>query len=97
MWTILGSIAAWLINFLIGKFFPGHPKITPEVVAQAQLDRGDILTSQKVARDEANQIRSNVGTSLNSNPVAGPGGVYAHDANERPSSAGDDLPGGGIK
>lgn len=100
MWfTILGSIAAALVNGLLRIFFPAHPTITPEVVAQAQRDRADILQSQKAARDEADKIRSKVGTSLNSPPVVGGGtGVFTHDGNERPDHGGSgDNPNSGSR
>lgn len=88
--TILGSVAAALVNTLLRMFFPGHPQITPEVVAQAQKDRADTLASQIKARKDADALREEISTKLAKGAIAGgsagvPDGdrLHQHDANER--------------
>lgn len=75
MWTLLGTVVAAIVNALLGRFFPGHPKVTPEVIAQAHKDRADTLQSQKDARREAETVRRDV----DSRP---PDELRQHDANE---------------
>lgn len=91
MWTLLGSVAAAIVNVLLGRFFPGHPKVTPEVVAQAQRDRADVLQSQKDASKDGEKLRQEVrvgaglGPASGAGPVVGSGGsLLKHDANELP-------------
>lgn len=86
MMTLLGSIAAAMCNWLLGRFFPSHPQVTPEVIAQAQKDRADVLQSQKDARANAISLRADVDNSVHTgSDSSGPGsGVYTHDANELP-------------
>lgn len=88
MWiSLLMSVAASVANALIGRFFPGHPKVTPEVIAQAQQDRADVLQSQKDARREADAMRADVRDRVARAAVdpAHPS-VFKHDANELPPS-----------
>lgn len=75
MWTLLASVAAAIVNALVGRFFPGHPQVTPEVIAQAQKDRADTLQSQKDAHREAETVRRDFA----SRP---PDELRKHDANE---------------
>ena len=75
MANLLGSIVAIIVNALLGRFFPAHPKVTAEAVAQAQKDRGDTLQSQKDAHREAETVRRD----LDSRPVDE---LRQHDANE---------------
>lgn len=79
--NLLSAVVAAIVNALLGRFFPGHPKITPETVAQAQRDRADTLQSQKDASREADHIRTDMRDNLSGDPQ----GVFKHDANERPS------------
>lgn len=79
MSNLLGTIATLLVNWLLGRFFPAHPKITPEVVAQAQKDRADVLQSQKDAHQEADNLRAHGAARA----AAEPESVFKHDANQR--------------
>jgi hypothetical protein len=58
--SLLGPVVAAIVNALLGRFFPAHPQITPEVVAQAQKDRADLLQNQITARKEADAIRQTI-------------------------------------
>lgn len=90
MGNLLGIVVAAIVNALLGRFFPSHPKVTSEVIAQAQKDRGDVLQSQKDASREADVLRKETVDSLThgappgGDPAAGPDSrIMQHDANER--------------
>lgn len=84
MWmTLAGSIVASIVNTLLARFFPGHPKVTSEVIAQAQKDRADVLQSQKDAKRDADKLRADYSRNLGTKSVGNPDGVFKRDANQR--------------
>lgn len=55
--TLLGSVLQWLL----GKLFPGTKQLTPEAQAQKSGDRADALQSEVTAVKAADQARESVG------------------------------------